>query len=521
MFKLGIDLGGTKFKFALISENGEITISEKYFVDKEKPLIPQIAEKMSLFTEKENISLNDIEFCGMGVPGTISEDERVAVKVPNLNIENGALADELEKETGIPVKLVQDSRAAAWGEYKMGAGKDYKNVICITLGTGIGTGIVLNGAIFGGALGCAGEIGHSIVKVDGRPCGCGKCGCLETYSAGKGLDMSARELLGADKSAADLFDEVKKGNSDAIDIVNDAVLHLGKTIVSVVNALSPDCLLFSGGLSEQKELYLNPLIDYIKENCYSVEGKSLYIAPAALGENSPVIGSALLPQNGAKKRNLGISASIMCGDILNLASELDKLQKEGIDYVHCDIMDNHFVPNMMFPPYFLNAMRKHSSLTFDYHIMTEKPETIIENLEINKNDIVSVHYESTAHIQRALTMIKEKGGRAALAINPGTPVECITEILPDIDMLLVMTVNPGFAGQKLVAQSLDKIKRAREYMDNLGYKNILIEVDGNCSFENIPKMYQKGADIVVVGTSSVYKKGITIPEALEKIKKSL
>lgn len=179
------------------------------------------------------------------------------------------------------------------------------------------------------------------------------------------------------------------------------------------------------------------------------------------------------------------------------------------------------MPNMMLSPHLLNTIRKYSKLKFDYHVMAEKPETIIENFEINEGDMVSVHYESTKHIQRVIQLVKQKGGRAALALNPGTPIECIRELLDDIDMLLLMTVNPGFAGQKLVPQSLDKIKRARKYMNELGYKNTLIEVDGNCSFENIPKMYKNGADIAVVGTSSVFRKDISISEAIDKINKSI
>ena len=236
MLRLGVDLGGTKFKIALVDENEKITISDKYFVDKEESIISQIAEKVLTFLQNQNIPKESVELLGVGIPGTVSEDERVAVKVPNLNIENSNMAEELESLVGIPVKLVQDSRAAAWGEYKMGAGKGYKNVICITLGTGIGTGIILNGSIFGGALGCAGELGHTIVKDGGRICGCGKRGCLETYVAGKGLDMSAQELFGEGKTAADLFEEAKNGNAIANDIIKEAAMTLAKILVGVVNA---------------------------------------------------------------------------------------------------------------------------------------------------------------------------------------------------------------------------------------------------------------------------------------------
>ncbi len=165
----------------------------------------------------------------------------------------------------------------------------------------------------------------------------------------------------------------------------------------------------------------------------------------------------------------------------------------------------------------LNKIRKATYLPFDIHLMTERPENIIPCLDLKEGDIVSVHWESTPHVQRVLSLVKETGADAALAINPSTPIECVREVLDDIKMILVMTVNPGYSGQKLVAQSLGKIERMRKYLDNLGYEKIAIEVDGNCSFENIPKMYKAGAEIFVVGTSSVFNPDYGILEATKKL----
>ena len=519
MFKLGIDVGGTKFKLALVDESGNITVSDKYYVDKQKDLSSQLCEKITEFLAQNDISLSDILSCGVGLPGTISDDGRRALKVPNLNIVNDDLAEKIENLLMLPVTLVQDSRAAAYGEYRLGAGKGYKNVICITLGTGIGTGMVADGKIFAGALGCAGEIGHTPVVENGRKCGCGKTGCLECYAAGKGLDISARELLGEGKNGTDLFDAAKAGNEKAKEIIGSAVEMLGKTVVGVVNMLSPDCLVFSGGISTQTELYLEPLVKYIESHVYRAGEKTLKISASALGEDSPVVGAALVPSKSPVRHNTGfeLSASVMCADILNAGEELKKIKASGIKYIHCDIMDNHFVPNLMISPDICNTFRKNSDMIFDYHIMTEKPETVVEMLDIREGDMVSVHYESSKHIQRVLSLIKSKGAIPALAINVATPVECIREVLDDIGCLLIMTVNPGFSGQKLVPQTLDKVSRARKYMDELGYKDILIEVDGNCSFENIPKMRNAGADIAVVGTSSVFRPEISISDAVRKI----
>lgn len=136
---------------------------------------------------------------------------------------------------------------------------------------------------------------------------------------------------------------------------------------------------------------------------------------------------------------------------------------------------------------------------------------------LREPDIVSVHLESTPHIQAALQTIRSKGARAGLAINPGTPLSAITALLPDIDVLLLMTVNPGFAGQCIVPQCFDKVKQARAMLDRQGYEDILIETDGNCSFANVPKLYTCGAGLFVVGSSSVFHPDYTIETAANKL----
>lgn len=120
-----------------------------------------------------------------------------------------------------------------------------------------------------------------------------------------------------------------------------------------------------------------------------------------------------------------------------------------------------------------------------------------------------------------LELVRQKGAIPAVALNPSTPLECIREVLDDVGMILIMTVNPGFAGQKIVAQSFDKVNRAKQMLKTLGYSHIRIEVDGNCSFENVPKLYDAGADLFVVGTSSVFKKGLSIREGTEKLYQSI
>ena len=514
MYRIGIDIGGTKINIGLFLDSEKKLIAyKKIYIADITDLSENIKAVVCELCDTNNLNYNEIVSCGIGIPGTVSADGKEIVKVPNIVILERDTATKLEKALNVPVKLVQDSRAAAWGEYLCGGAVGADTAVCITLGTGIGTGIVINGEIYNGALGCAGELGHLIAVENGRNCGCGKKGCIEKYCAGGGLDITARELLGGDKTASDLFNEAKSGNKKAKSAIDEAVAMLGRGLISIVNLMSPDCILFSGGLSDQEEMYLNPVIDYIKEHCYVTDTLPI-IRKAELGELSPLYGAAFIPIE--KKRKAMLSASIMCADILNMGKALDEIKEAGIDYLHCDIMDNHFVPNMMMPMEFLNKLRPATDIPFDFHIMAENPETVIEKLAIKENDIISVHYESTIHLQRAITLVKEKGAKAAVAINPATPVSVLEEILPELDIVLIMSVNPGFAGQKIVPTSFEKIAKLRKLLNERNI-DIPIEVDGNCSFENVPKMYMSGADIFVVGTSSVFKNDMTIKEGTKKL----
>lgn len=213
-----------------------------------------------------------------------------------------------------------------------------------------------------------------------------------------------------------------------------------------------------------------------------------------------------------------ISASIMCASPLAMGDDLVQLKKSGVDYFHCDIMDGHFVPNLMLSTETIRAVKKQNLLPLDIHLMVENPAECLPWLAFGEGDIVAVHAETGKHLQRTLALIKERGATPAMAINPATPLCFVEEVLPDIGMLLIMTVNPGFAGQKLVPQTLDKVRAARKMLNERGYAHIPIEVDGNCSFENIPKMEQAGASIFVVGSSSVFDPALGVTKGVAKVR---
>jgi ribulose-phosphate 3-epimerase len=209
----------------------------------------------------------------------------------------------------------------------------------------------------------------------------------------------------------------------------------------------------------------------------------------------------------------------MCADYLHLEDSIKELEKAGVEYLHFDIMDGRFVPNFTFGPDFLNAVRGITDIPFDIHLMVERPELHLISFDIRPNDIVSVHQESTAHLLRVLQMIAERGAKPGVALNPATQAHNIEDALEDMEVLLLMTVNPGFAGQKLIPSMLGKIRRTKQYLMKKGFQNIEVEVDGNVSFENARIMKSEGADIFVAGSSSVFIKGRRIEDTVAELRR--
>lgn len=211
-----------------------------------------------------------------------------------------------------------------------------------------------------------------------------------------------------------------------------------------------------------------------------------------------------------------ISPSMMCADLMNLRKTLDVFEKLGIEYLHIDVMDGNFAPNYMLGVEFCKTLKNNCKIPLDIHLMVENPDNKIDWFPIEKGDMVSVHAESTYHLHRAISKIKALGAKAVVALNPATPINVIEYLLPDIDGVLIMTVNPGFAGQKLIPQTLSKISDTRRFLDDRGYTDVEIEVDGNVSFENLEKMVKAGANLFVSGSSGVFTKQMSLEQAIQK-----
>ena len=216
-----------------------------------------------------------------------------------------------------------------------------------------------------------------------------------------------------------------------------------------------------------------------------------------------------------------ISASIMCADFRYLRQELQKLEQAGIDYIHCDVMDGMFVPNITLGFDLINSLKETTSLPLDVHMMVKRPERFFDCLKLGPEDVLTIHAEATDHLERALTTIHSRGVKAGIALNPQTSIQSVLDVVCLADWITVMTVSPGFSGQKLFVGAADKVKKTRKILDENGLCDVVISVDGNINLPNARKLSECGADVFVAGTSGLFLKDKGVDEAAAELRKAI
>lgn len=312
MYYLGIDIGGTNIAVGVVDEEMKIIAranSKTPVPCPEDVFCDAIAATAMEALKTAGLSLTDLKQVGVGCPGTANRDDGVIEFSNNLGYRDFPLRKMLEERLkGIPVILENDANAAAYGEYKAGALKGAAHGVAITLGTGIGGGVIINGEVYSGFNFSAGELGHNVIVVDGRPCNCGRNGCWERYASATGLINSTKEFMEEDKSSkmweiveGDLskvngrtaFDGMRAGDATAKKVVDLYIKYLSVGLANVINTFQPEILCVGGGICNEGETLLAPVREFCEKETY-ITSKRTKICKAQLGNDAGIIGAALL-----------------------------------------------------------------------------------------------------------------------------------------------------------------------------------------------------------------------------------
>ncbi len=312
MYNIGIDLGGTNIKVGVVDENYNIVGRSNIKTNLPRPseeIVDSIVEGVKLACEDAKIAVSDVNSIGIGTPGTANRNTGVVLYSCNLGFNNFGLGGMLSEKLGTEVFVENDANAAAFGEVVNGAGKGYKNVVVITLGTGVGGGIIIDGKIYTGFNFCGAELGHSVIEYNGRQCGCGRKGCFEAYSSATALINFTKEAMEEDKNSKmweiagsidgvdgkTAFDGFRAGDETATAVVNKYINYLGCGLTNVVNIFQPEVLLIGGGICKEGENLTKPLLEYIARESYCIDPDcSTKLDIAKLGNDAGIIGAAYL-----------------------------------------------------------------------------------------------------------------------------------------------------------------------------------------------------------------------------------
>jgi glucokinase len=310
---IGIDLGGTTVKFAILTEEGEI--QQKWSIETDiqnegKNIVPNIIESIEHRLDLYGLSAADILGIGMGSPGTVDRAQGTVIGAYNLNWSTlQPVKQQIEEGTGIPFSIDNDANVAALGERWKGAGEDGADVVFVTLGTGVGGGIIADGNLIHGKVGAGGEIGHIIVETDGYQCTCGNQGCLETVASATGVVRLARDFSeryageselkwliddGQEVTAKTIFDQAKKGDKLALIVVDKFYYYLGLACGNIGNILNPETIVIGGGVSAAGEMLLKGVEEYFQKFAFPTVKTSTKLKLAQLGNDAGVIGAASL-----------------------------------------------------------------------------------------------------------------------------------------------------------------------------------------------------------------------------------
>ncbi|MGN0597055.1 MAG: ROK family protein [Ruminiclostridium sp.] len=313
MYNIGIDLGGTNIKVGVVDEQYNIVGRSNVKTNLPRPaeaIVDSIVEAVNLACEDAKVSISDVNSIGIGTPGAANRNSGVVLYSNNLGFKDTELGLMLKKKIGKEIFVENDANAAAYGEFLNGAGKGYQNVVVITLGTGVGGGIIIDGKIYTGFNFCGAEIGHSVIHYGGRQCSCGRKGCFEAYASATALIKATKEAMEKNKNSRmwavvdndinnvdgkTAFDGMRLEDETAIGVVNEYINYLGCGLVNVVNIFQPEVLLIGGGICKEGDNLTKPLEEIIARDSYCIDrNASTKLDIAKLGNDAGIIGAAYL-----------------------------------------------------------------------------------------------------------------------------------------------------------------------------------------------------------------------------------
>lgn len=312
-YYIGIDLGGTNIAAGVVNENKEIVAQCSIPTKSERPA-EQVIEDMAIVAKqaatKASINIADVEWVGVGAPGTANKATGRIEYSNNLNWHDVALVELLEKKLNVKVIIENDANAAAYGEYMAGCAKDAGIFVMVTLGTGVGGGIVINNEIYTGFNFAGAELGHSVIVADGRPCTCGRNGCFEAYASATALITLTKEHMTKNEKSImwelcegkinnvngrTAFDAMRKGDEEGKAVVDEYIKYLACGIINIINTFQPDMLSIGGGISHEGDYLMKPLKEIISKEVYSRNSeRNTEVVAASLGNGAGIIGAALL-----------------------------------------------------------------------------------------------------------------------------------------------------------------------------------------------------------------------------------
>jgi len=309
---LAVDLGGTKIIVAIISDKGQVTAREYYLTLAEEgpqPVIDRILSAIDHILGLVNLDSSKLHSISLAAAGAIDLDKGLVTLSPNLpGWHNIPLRDIVKEKHGVDTFLINDASAAALGEHHFGAGRGVNNLVLLTLGTGIGGGIIINGKLYSGPRGSAGEIGHATIDVNGPRCSCGNVGCLEMLASGTAIAQEAirRISQGERSSLTKILDgkagnitaeavgvAAKNGDSLALEVISKAATYLGVAMVNLVNIFNPEMIIIGGGMAQMGDLLLDTARQVVKERAFPLSAQAVRIVTAQLGDNAGVLGAAV------------------------------------------------------------------------------------------------------------------------------------------------------------------------------------------------------------------------------------